>query len=83
LPCTGGVYIAILAAMSINKTFALGYLLLYNIIFILPLIAITLLIYKGTKPELLQKWTSEEKIWMKLASGLVMLGLGIYLFLNL
>jgi cytochrome c biogenesis protein CcdA len=83
LPCTGGVYIAILATMSINKTFAIGYLLLYNFIFVLPLIAITLFIYKGTKPEVLQKWTSDEKIWMKLSSGLVMLGLGVYLLWSL
>jgi len=83
LPCTGGVYIAILATMSINKTFGLGYLLLYNLIFILPLIVITLSVYKGTKPEILQKWTGDEKIWMKLASGLVMLALGGYILLNL
>jgi len=82
LPCTGGIYIAILTTMSINKTFALGYLLLYNLIFILPLIVITLIIYKGTNPETLQKWTSNEKIWMKLASGLIMLSLGIYILVS-
>ncbi|MEM4270703.1 MAG: cytochrome c biogenesis protein CcdA, partial [Candidatus Pacearchaeota archaeon] len=48
LPCTGGIYLAILTMMSINKTFALSYLFLYNLIFVLPLVFITLIIYRGT-----------------------------------
>jgi cytochrome c biogenesis protein CcdA len=79
LPCTGGIYLAILATMSINKTFAIGYLLLYNLIFVLPLIILTLLIYKGTSPERLQKWTNSEKKWMKLSAGLLMVVLGVYI----
>jgi cytochrome c biogenesis protein CcdA len=79
LPCTGGIYLAILTTMSINKTFGVPYLLLYNLIFVLPLIVLTLLIYKGTSPESLQKWTSKEKRWMKFAAGVVMVALGIYI----
>ena len=79
LPCTGGIYLAILSIMSINQTFAIGYLLLYNFIFILPLIILTLLIYKGTSPEMLQRWTSKERTWMKLAAGIVLVALGIYI----
>ncbi len=79
LPCTGGIYLAILATMSINKTFGAGYLLLYNLIFVLPLIIITLLIYKGTNPESLQKWTQNEKKWMKLSAAIVLIGLGVYI----
>ncbi len=81
LPCTGGIYVAILTMMSINKTFALSYLLIYNLIFILPLLIITLVIYKGASPEKLQKWTSTERVWMKVASGAVMIGLGLYILL--
>lgn len=79
LPCTGGIYLAILNLMSINKTFGIPYLLLYNFIFVLPLIVLTLLIYKGTSPEKLQKWTNTEKKWMKLSAGLIMVFLGIYI----
>ncbi|MEI6058162.1 MAG: cytochrome c biogenesis protein CcdA [archaeon] len=81
LPCTGGIYVAILTMMSINKTFALSYVLIYNLIFILPLIVITLIIYKGASPEKLQKWTSRERVWMKVASGVVMVALGLYILL--
>ena len=81
LPCTGGMYLAILAMMSKQGTFAIGYLLLYNLIFVLPLIVLTLIIYKGTSPETLQRWTSKERTWMKLASGIVMVALGIYILI--
>ena len=79
LPCTGGIYLGILNMMSKNSTFALSYLLLYNLIFVLPLIIITFLIYKGMSPGTLQKWTSREKKWMKLGSGIIMIALGIYI----
>lgn len=83
LPCTGGIYLAILSMMSMNKTFGIGYLALYNLIFILPLIIITVLISKGINPENLQKWTASEKRWMKLASGIVLFILSIYFLWSL
>jgi cytochrome c biogenesis protein CcdA len=79
LPCTGGIYLGVLTLMSINKTFGIPYLLLYNLIFVLPLIILTFLIYKGTSPGLLQKWTSQNRIWMKLFAGILLIGLGLYI----
>ncbi|MAH50891.1 hypothetical protein CMI37_34060 [Candidatus Pacearchaeota archaeon] len=79
LPCTGGIYLGILTMMSINKTFAVSYLLIYNLIFVLPLIIITLLIYKGASPEKLQRWTVKERKWMKVAAGVVLVALGVYI----
>ncbi len=79
LPCTGGIYLGILTMMSINKTFAIPYLLLYNLIFVLPLIVLTFMIYKGMSPGILQKWTSRKRNWMKLGSGAVLIALGIYI----
>ncbi len=79
LPCTGGIYLAILSLMAKHGTFAWGYLLLYNLIFVLPLIVITLIIYKGTSPEMLQRWTNSEKKWMRFAAGVVLVLLGLYL----
>jgi cytochrome c biogenesis protein CcdA len=82
LPCTGGVYIGILTLMAQKGTFAWGYLLLYNLIFILPLLLITLIIYKGTRPETIERWSQNEKSWMKIASGAVMIALGIYILMS-
>jgi len=79
LPCTGGIYLAILSLMAKHGTFAWGYLLLYNLIFVLPLIVITLIIYKGMSPEMLQRWTNSEKKWMRFAAGAVLVLLGLYL----
>ena len=81
LPCTGGIYLGILSLMSINKTFAISYLLLYNLIFVLPLIVLTYLIYRGMSPEVLQRWTIKERKWMKLASGVVLIALGVYILM--
>jgi cytochrome c biogenesis protein CcdA len=81
LPCTGGIYLAVLTVMAMNKTFGIGYLLLYNFIFVLPLIVLTLIIYKGASPERLQKWTSKERTWMKFAAGVVLVSLGVYILL--
>ena len=79
LPCTGGVYIAIITMLSKNVSISYLYLLIYNIIFVLPLIILTILVYRGTSPEKLQKWSSSERHWMKLGAAIVMLLLAIYL----
>jgi len=79
LPCTGGIYLAILSLMHINKTFGIPYLLLYNLIFILPLLAIVLIAYHGTKTERIQNWIEKNKQLMRLLEGLIMVALAIYL----
>jgi cytochrome c biogenesis protein CcdA len=82
LPCTGGPYLAITAmlARKFDLT-ALIYLIIYNFIFVLPLIVILVLAYIGTSIKSLEKWKNENRKFMRLASGLVMIGLGILLIL--
>ena len=84
LPCTGGIYLAILGLLSSKMTMMEGipYLLLYNIIFVLPLVFILLLVYKGIPPEKVEKWRLKEKKHMKLAMGLAMIALGIIMLLG-
>ena len=79
LPCTGGIYLAILSLMHINKTFGISYLLLYNFIFILPLLVMVLVAYYGTKTEKIQNWVEGNKKYMRLGAGIVMIGLAFYL----
>lgn len=79
LPCTGGIYLAILSLMSVNKTFGISYLLLYNLIFILPLVFIVFLVYFGQKIEKISAWIERNKRLMRLAAGIVMILLAIYL----
>jgi len=79
LPCTGGIYLGILSFMSVNQVSGFGYLILYNLIFILPLIIITFLIYKGERIESIKTWVERNKRWMRLFAGLIMLFLALYL----
>ena len=83
LPCTGGPYLAIttlLAKIGLSwKVFWL--LVLYNFIFVLPLIVILLMVYFGTGTRKIKKWKEEQKKWMRLFAGLVMISLGILLIL--
>jgi cytochrome c biogenesis protein CcdA len=83
LPCTGGPYLAITAILA--KSFdlrAFFYLLLYNFIFVLPLLGILIFIYYGASTRLLKKWRQANRKWMNLSTGLLMIGLGILLILH-
>ena len=79
LPCTGGIYLAILSLMHVNKTFGVPYLLIYNLIFILPLIVIVLAAHYGMKTEKLSNLVEGNKKWMRLFAGLIMILLALYL----
>ncbi len=77
LPCTGGPYLAITAILA--KSFdlkAFVYLCVYNLIFVLPLIGILLLIYFGASTLKLKQWRTENRKWMNLTSGILMISLG-------
>ena len=74
LPCTGAPYLAILGLLSKGAfSAAVPLLLLYNLVFILPLFVIIGIAYFGTSSEAL----------MRLGIGLVLLLLGFYMLYSL
>jgi cytochrome c-type biogenesis protein len=79
VPCSGAVYLGVLSLLALQPTKMLGfgYLLLYNIIFILPLVVI--LILASARPTLsrLAHWNLHHKEWVRLAlgAGVVIMGL--------
>ncbi|MEA2003359.1 MAG: cytochrome c biogenesis protein CcdA [archaeon] len=79
LPCTGGVYFAIIGLLSSKMTqiAAIPYLLICNLAFIAPLIVILAVIYKGADPKTIDSWGLHERRWMKLAIGILMVCLGL------
>jgi len=80
LPCTGGVYLAVLGMLSSSPgARTVGALLLYNIIFVLPLIVITLLVAGGLAPERIGRWREQYRQSLRLGMGLCMVGLGIFI----
>ena len=80
LPCTGAPYLAILGMLSTgNYASGIPLLLLYNLIFILPLFVLLELVYVGHASRKLEKWRQEHKGVMRLVIGLVLLTLGAYM----
>jgi len=79
VPCTMGPYLIASAKLS-GLTFlaTIPYLLLYNLIFILPMLALTLIIYLGVSTiENLSSWRERNIKRMHLAEGIILILLGI------
>lgn len=82
LPCTGAPYLAIITILSLNFNFqAFLLLVLYNIIFVAPLVVILLLVAAGTKIHTIQNWKQANKGYMRFAIGLLLITLGWLLIL--
>ncbi|MDP2664448.1 MAG: cytochrome c biogenesis protein CcdA [bacterium] len=81
-PCTGGPYIMVLGLLHDQATYlkGLGYLILYNLIFVLPL---ALILSIGSNKALLDKvqsWQREKRILMRFGGGIAMIALGFAIF---
>ena len=82
LPCTGGPYLAITLLLSQQFNFtAFLLLVLYNIIFVAPLIIILLMVALGMKIQHVKMWKEENKGYMRLAIGVTLIILGWMLIL--
>ncbi|MBI4091231.1 GAP family protein, partial [candidate division WWE3 bacterium] len=82
LPCTGAPYLAIITLMSqsgVQFYSALLLLLLYNLIFVAPLIVIIYLAYRGIGYKKMEMWRREHKGRMRLAVGLMLLGISTWI----
>ena len=82
LPCTGAPYLAILLLLSQNFDFAAFLMLIfYNIIFVLPLIIILVMVYFGVKIQNIKRWKMNNRVYMRLATGVILIFLGWLLML--
>ena len=80
--CTGQVYLPTLIYMSRlsqYRTWAYIYLVLYNLLFILPLVAVFLLVYWGVTSLVIAKWVEKNLGTMKILMALIFFALGIIL----
>ncbi len=79
VPCSGAVYLGVLSLLAMQPTAIVGYgyLVLYNVVFILPLVAI--LVAASARPTLnhLAHWNLRHKEWVRLVlgGGVVVMGL--------
>lgn len=81
-PCSGGPYVMVLGLLHDRGTFAsgLGYLFLYNLVFVLPLIVILLIASDRTLTDKVREWKTRENSRMRVVGGLSMVGLGFAIF---
>jgi cytochrome c biogenesis protein CcdA/thiol-disulfide isomerase/thioredoxin len=82
--CTGGIYISILGLMGREMTVMTGlpYLVLYNLIFVLPLVLVTLLVAYGLSPERAERWRTENKRSIRVIIGIILVALGLVILLG-
>ena len=82
LPCTGAPYLAIITLLS--QYFDLSAFLLliwYNILFVAPLIIILCIATIGKKLHKVKRWKQENRGFMRLAIGLMLIAMGWLLIL--
>lgn len=82
LPCTGAPYLAVLTLMSqsgYKYLTSLPLLLLYNLVFVLPLMFIIYLAYSGTNLKRIEGWRKEKRGLMRLFIGLALLAVAIWI----
>lgn len=82
-PCTGGPYLMVLGLLHDQATYlkGLGYLIFYNLIFVMPLVIILFIASDKTILGKVQSWQQKEKGMMRLWSGVIMIALGLIIFL--
>lgn len=82
-PCTGGPYLMVLGLLHDKVTYyrGLGYLVVYNLIFIAPLVIILLLASDKMVLDKLNQWKKEKTGTLKLVSSMAMIVIGILIFL--
>ena len=85
LPCTIGPYIIATGSLSaLNMMKTIPYLLLYNLIFIIPMIAITFIVYAGVSTtEKVSDWKERNIKYIHLVTGLLLVSLGIAILTGL
>jgi cytochrome c biogenesis protein CcdA/glutaredoxin len=79
LPCTSGPYIVILGMLAkrVFDTKAILYLILYNLIFVSPMVLISWLVYRGFNPAKAEEIRQKRLRVLHLVAGVVMFAMGI------
>ncbi len=81
LPCTGAVYLAVLALMSLSGVTVgnISFLVIYNLIFVVPLILILFMVYKGIHWKHFENWRQKHKGLMRLFTGVLLIVMGVWM----
>ena len=85
-PCSVPIYLAVIEVLKNEGTSLLAvmpYILIYNLMFILPLIVLATLVYMGYRAEIFERQTVKGKRYMKLVIGVLLLVLAALLSLGI
>jgi cytochrome c-type biogenesis protein len=82
-PCTGGPYLMILGLLHDQGTYlrGFGYLVLYNLVFIAPLVVILTIASNQSLLEKVRTWQKQERTSMRFGGGIAMIILGIIILI--
>jgi cytochrome c biogenesis protein CcdA len=82
-PCSGGIYVSIITLLNAKTTlgWGIGYLALYNVLFVLPLVAILAAAGNRTTAKRWAAWEREHSRRIRLGYGLIMIALGAAMLL--
>ncbi len=83
VPCSGGIYLAVIGLLSLQATLTQGilYLLLYNLMLIVPLVAVLLASSNRVVVDKMMAWQSRNKMRVKLVMGSFMVAMGFVILL--
>ena len=84
LPCTSGPYVVIISMLGHKETYwnAFFLLLLYNIIFVFPMVLITIGSYFGMDVRKADRKRQRNLSNLHLAAGVIMIAMGIWILLG-
>lgn len=85
VPCTGGIYLGVLSLLVAQGTAAEGFglLVLYNVMFVLPLVAVLVLVTRSQTYRAVARWHLRTKVRVKFVLAGVMVALGLVTLLVL
>ncbi len=83
-PCSLPIYVG--TATILNQAHfvwpvVLAYFLYYNLLFVLPLLIILVLVWRGREMVSLKDWEHKAKRWMKLTLGIVLVLMSVWLLI--
>jgi cytochrome c biogenesis protein CcdA len=84
LPCTSGPYIVIISLLGQQDMFwhALRLLVLYNVIFVAPMVFITLAVYKGFSVERAEEIRQKRLKVLHLIAGVILIVMGVVILMG-
>lgn len=85
VPCTGGIYLGVLGLLASQGSAieGMGLLLLYNVMFVVPLVTVVTLATSRSTYRAVARWHLRTKNLVKTALGTVMIGLSLVTLLLL